>query len=229
MSKINITVETNGQRYPFWIEPRTRVKKMKQVIEEVSGIEIDKLLHYENRITSDFTILSNLENFLIEDYGLSNGHLVVVEGKLTNNPNFENSKFINIYLEFNGIKSSLRITSTTMIKHIKDIIVDNMDIIPKSIVLEYNNKILNNLTMNLVNDLHIKENDVILIRGTYFPFSCLGKNFESFEKKRIYESDECIICYENIDKSKIFKCGHINVCESCLTKYKNDFCPLCKK
>lgn len=91
----------------------------------------------------------------------------------------------------------------------------------KTCVIEYRNRI----RREVINEIQPGLNEIILI-----------DEFEDFSRymikiKNIIKHDDCIICYENMDKNIVMlHCGH-KYHRDCINEWLNykDSCPMCRK
>ena len=136
---------------------------------------------------------------------------------------------MTIQLKYKDQLTPCQIFKSTTVKHILDIVKQNMDLVPNTVRLKYKDSYLNNNSKNLIEDLQIKESDIIEIEGTYFPISLFGKGFTFAQNLGLYSSTKCIICMETVKDIHIFDCGHANVCRKCYKEYGKDKCPTCNQ
>ena len=215
----DVILEYNGASFPFGIQPRCRLGRMIEVVGNGLGIKINKIIHYQNKTLTKSQSLTDPSKYLLEDYGISHGQKIVIMGEQIGKPKLENE--INIFLSYNGEKSPCQIFSHSRVKHIIEIVKQNMDLIPDSVKLKFNNNYLNDST-KILSDIGIKEGSEIEIEGKYFPLSLFGKDYHFMDNLGIHMEKECCICFNDNVNMHIFDCGHANVCNQCYESNEND-------
>jgi hypothetical protein len=165
------------------------------------------------------------QKYLIEDMDIKNGDVITVKGTQVTNPNFGN--MLNITLLHDKLSMQVKISNECTVKGIINLINQTNLFIPHSIKIKYNGTYLTNDYGVLV-EYGIKNNSTIEFSGTYFPVG-LFPGYSFLENHGVYKSTDCIICLEKNNGTKIFECGHSNICNSCVDKYDNINCPICKK
>lgn len=220
----DIILEYNGNKFPFGIQPRCRVGRMIEVVGQGLGIEIEKIIHYQDKALTKPQELTDPNKYLLEDYGITAGQRIIIIGNQIKTSKFDNA--ITITLKYKDTVMSCQIFNHTTVKHIRDIIQQNMDIVPDSIRLKYNDQYLDNYSKKLIDDLNMKVNDTVDIEGKYFPIS-LFPTLTFANNLGLHLAEECCICLEKIKELHLFDCGHGNVCVECFKKYNQKNCPLC--
>ena len=255
---INTFIDIFNTKNPFGIQKRCPLYKMINITESTFNIKINRITIKSNAFTEERELdITKLDKYLIEYHGINHGDTIKIHTNNSftgvninsheiqdNNLNINinllhiNLTEDNIYKQFN-----ILVSNNAPIGSIIDIAKQNFNVLPNTIKLFYcpdyqNSNIdvsniieLNNIT-KLVKDYNIKNQDVILVIGKYFPIDLLP-GYSFLENNNIKISKECIICLEEFafkdDKiPKIMKCGHLNTCIECYKKYNKDICPICK-
>lgn len=222
-TSINIFIEYDGFRNPFEIQPRCRVGRMREVIEKAIGIKIEKIIHQRHTKHIKDILEVDDQKYLQEDMKIENGDIIIIEGHIVATPNYGN--MINVMLVYKTIQLKTKISQECKVKGLLDLAKQSGLFIPDSIKIKYKNQVLSNHNDLLIEKFGVVENDEFEMVGTFFPVKLFGMDY--LVNHGVYTSAECIICLEN-KSTKLFDCGHLNVCQNCLDMYDNNMCPICK-
>ena len=132
---INVTLEWDGNKFPFGIEKRCRVSRFFEVVGGGLGIEIEKVIHFKNFTMSEKQEITNSDKFLIEDCGIEDKQRILIIGRKTKDANL--APHANITLKYKDTKSPCQIFPHTQVRHILDLVRQNMDLIPDTIKLKF--------------------------------------------------------------------------------------------
>lgn len=224
---IDTFIEYNNSRSPFYIEPRCRLGRMIKVIGDALSIKPTsiKIMHHGN-VTNDI-INEDQQKFLIEDYNIKEGDIIVFEGDDTGNESKYNNKMETITLSYKDEDIiTLSVAETCTVSVIQKTIAQNGIFVPNTIKLFYADKYLSNPSAKIF-DIIGEGEKKIRIEGLFFPTKILGDNYDFIENHQIFVSSECCICLDKLTSATVMECGHRNICDSCIGNYKDKLCPLC--
>jgi len=197
-----------------------------QVVGEGIGVKITKVILHKNPIRNNSIELTGGQKYLMEELGVKEGNIIEVQGSTQIPSNL--SKYIDIKLRFGDKINIIKITDTTILKHIFEMTRQMFDIVPDTVKLFYKDIELRDYNKFCIKEYKLSNNDIIEVKGQFFPISLFGKQYQFLENMHMYPSTECVICLGKNDNKEYFDCGHGNVCVKCLKDYNSkELCPIC--
>lgn len=224
---INVFINYQDAKSPFFIEPRCRLGRMKEVVSKSLGIKITRLDHYHHGTFIKKLLDLDDTKFLIEDCNLCANDLIELVGDNVSAKNLEN--MININWLYNGSNlAQIAVNKSCSVTVMQNMVKQSNLFVPDTIKLYYKDQYLSDGTKKLIEDIGIKDNENIEIKGSFFPLKHISKDLEFAQNIGVYIDTTCNICLEKLSSGKQFECGHVNVCNKCCEKYNEKKCPLCK-
>jgi len=221
--------DSGGERSPFWIEPRCRLSRMKQVLAECTGTKLSGLrVMRKGQFVKDL-MPEDETKFLLEDHGLQRHDIIVMGGEKVQEGKLDG--FVTVKLMFKGVHYQSANTSIgCTVEVMTNMVRQSRMFVPETVELWYKGSQLSHPKKSLIQDLGMTEGSEIEIRGECLPLRIISQDLDFVSNLGIHVDPTCIICLEhNVIKSgaKRFDCGHINVCQQCCVQYVKSNCPLC--
>ena len=226
---INTFIEYNGEQMPFGIQPRCRLKRLKEVVGNALQLQVKKVTLKPLRsavFPEKIKILEGDELFLIENHGVTEHAVLVVEGD--RDPTKKEAKFDYpmMYISFVDEKDTVihpkvQISTLCTVEMLLNMLKKTRSYIPETLSIWLGDR---KLASNQVVSEVVKPEGKLTIKGKVFPLH-LFDGYDFAENLGVYPSTECCICLEALTSSKVLKCGHANVCTKCAEQVTK--CPLC--
>ena len=174
---IDTFIEYKGAKMPFGIQPRCRLKRLKEVVGKALRIQVKEVTLKPLR--SDFCsekikILEGDELFLIEDHGASEKAVLVVKGDLDSSETvaeFNYPMLTTTFVDEKGqtLFSDVKVSTTCSVKILTDMIKQTRLYIPDSISLWVQGRRL--CPSEIVSKVVGSSRGQLMLKGSMFPLA----------------------------------------------------------
>ena len=169
---IDIFVEHEGVKMPLWIQPRCRLRRLKEVTGDALCVVVKEVTLKGEVFPKKGKILKGDDLFMIEDHGVRNGSILVVEAEADSNKSQAKFQYPMMSISFVDEKDRLlnedvKISSTCSVKILLDTLEQSRQFIPGSISLWFQDKQLS--SSEVVSNI-VPPGGKVVVKASLFPF-----------------------------------------------------------
>jgi len=234
---ISVTLDWQGQRSGFSIQPCCRMSRFKEVLANGLGVKLERLEQTYRGAKTKLDV-SNDDKFLIEDVGVKPDAILFLSGAALPKSGIFNCMDGEEMMELNVVfECRPRPDDIPKPMVLKNTVASSITGRQMKIHLQQQRLwVPDTIKLFRANGRPVRDQELIFeqkeapeylkLEGTLFPLDLLGPNFDFLQNLGVHTAIECVVCMA-APAARKFDCGHLCVCLVCATQVNK--CPLCNE